>query len=155
VTEVQLLRSPWLGDIEWSASAALHFPAGLPGFEEDRRILPVEIPARRPLVYLQSLDRPDICFLALPVLTINPQFELRLSEDDVAALRLPVGKAPAIGDDVLCLAVLVPAGDTVQTNLDAPVVISLHGGVGAQCIQLPGGAPGRFVLREHGWEAAC
>jgi flagellar assembly factor FliW len=155
ITEVHLLRSPWLGDIEWSLSAELSFPSGLPGFQEERRILPVEIPAQRPLVYLQSLTSPDVCFISLPVLVVNPEFELCLSEDDIFALKLPEGKSPVLGEDVLCLAMLVPVEGTVHANLGAPVVINLHCGTGAQCILIPEPRPGRFVLKEHGWEATC
>ena len=153
--EVQCLNSPWLGEIEWSSAVELDFPAGLPGFEAERRILPVEIPAQRPLMYLQSLDHPDICFVALPVLAVSPEFALRLSEDDAVLLGLPLERIPAIGADVLCLAMLVPLGDTVQANLDAPVVINLHRGIGAQCV-LPGGrVHGHFALREQGWVPLC
>ena len=63
--------SPWLGEIDWQAGCELQFPAGLPGFEQYRRMVPVEIPSQRPLIYLQSAERGDVCFLALPVLTVH------------------------------------------------------------------------------------
>ncbi len=44
----------------------------MPGFEEQRRMIPVEIPSQRPLVYLQSLESDEICFVALPVYVIDP-----------------------------------------------------------------------------------
>ena len=40
----------------------------LPGFEDRSRFLPLTFPGREPLVFLQSLDRVELCFLALPVL---------------------------------------------------------------------------------------
>lgn len=154
------VASPYLGDIQWEPACELYFPAGLPGFERYRRMVPVEIPSQRPLIYLQSAEEGKICFLTLPVLTIHPGFRLHLSEDDRFLLELdqsgtPPGDPPALGTDVLCLALLVPSGCTVQSNLDAPVVINLHNGRGVQAVA-PVAAAGSYRLsREGGWEAVC
>jgi flagellar assembly factor FliW len=150
--------SPYLGEITWEAGCELRFPAGFPGFEQSTRFVPVEIPSQRPLVYLQSADQPKVCFLALPVLTVCPTFELRLSDDDRSLLEFGefiLSDQPALGTDVLCLALLVPFGCTVQTNLDAPIVINLHNGRGVQAVSQTG-VRGTWRLTEGGrWEAVC
>lgn len=154
------ILSPYLGEIEWVPGCELEFPAGLPGFEDQRRIVPVEIPSQRPLVYLQSVEEPGVCFLALPVLTVCPDFDLHLSDEDRLLLEfdgdaLADGGCPALGTGVLCLALLVPSGPTVKTNLDAPIVINLHNGRGIQAIA-PRPAAGSYRLNEDGsWEAIC
>ncbi len=63
-------------------------------------------------------------------------------------LDLPASQNPAIGRDVLCLALLVPSGCTVQTNLDAPIVINLHNGRGVQAVLRSGY---RFEAPQPGW----
>ena len=63
-------------------------------------MMPVEIPAQRPLVYLQSLECAEICFVALPVYVIDPAFQLRLSEEERVLLQLPEDSDPVIGADV-------------------------------------------------------
>ncbi len=153
--------SPWLGEICWEAGCELQFPAGLPGFEQHKRMVAVEIPSQRPLIYLQSAEQAGVCFVSLPVLTVWPGFELRLSEEDQSILEFERVKrtngnaSPALGVDVLCLALLVPFGKTVQTNLDAPIVINLHNGRGIQAVS-PAGVTGSYCLTEHcGWEAMC
>jgi len=147
--------SPWLGEISWETGCELQFPAGLPGFERHRRMIPVEIPSQRPLIYLQSAEQAGVCFLALPVLTVDPGFGLRLSGDDLLLLGLAGSEAPVFGTDVLCLALLVPCGRTVQTNLDAPIVINLHNGRGIQAVT-PGTGAGSYRLsRDGAWEAVC
>jgi flagellar assembly factor FliW len=155
MTERNVMCSPWLGEIEWNAGGELLFPCGLPGFETERRMIPVEIPSQRPLVYLQSLERDNLCFLAMPVLVIDPSFQLRLQDDEKAALLLPEDCEPVIGSDVLCLGLLVPSDHTVHVNLNAPIVINLHNLMGVQCVS--GGTPaGCFRLEENGrWEAEC
>jgi flagellar assembly factor FliW len=155
MTERNVIHSPWLGEIEWNPGCELLFPGGLPGFETERRMIPVEIPAQRPLVYLQSLAHDNVCFLALPVLAINPDFQLRLPEEEKAAILLPEDCEPVIGADVLCLGLLVPSEHTVKVNLNAPIVINLHNSMGVQCVST-GEHPGSFRLEENGrWEMAC
>lgn len=149
------IHSPWLGDIDSDPQCELFFPLGIPGFEDQRRIIPVEIPAQRPLVYLQSADKPEICFVALPVFVIDSAFRLQISEEEMAVLKLPETPCPAIGTDVLCLALLAPSGRTVQTNLGATVVINLHNRCGVQCVPPPGNPAGVRVLADAGWVAPC
>jgi flagellar assembly factor FliW len=154
------LFTPWLGEICWEAACELHFPAGLPGFEQCRRMVPLEIPSQRPLVYLQSAEQGGVCFLALPVLAIYPGFALHLSEDDLSLLEFDAAgssqrESPALGTDVLCLALLRPFGSTVETNLDAPIVINLHNSRGIQAVS-PASAAGSYRLTENGdWQAVC
>jgi flagellar assembly factor FliW len=154
------LLSPYLGEISWQQGCELQFPAGFPGFEQQRCMVPVEIPSQRPLIYLQSPEQPAVCFVTLPVLTIAPSFELHLSDDDRSLLEfdqpdLPGSQNPAIGRDVLCLALLVPFECTVQTNLDAPIVINLHNGRGVQAVSAPG-VTGSYRLSRYGdWETVC
>ncbi len=149
-----VFQTSHLGEIECEPECELFLPAGLPGFEAERRMMPLEIPAQRPLVYLQSLEHPEVCFVTLPVRTIDPQYQLRLSEDDRAALLLDPVRQPEIGADVLCLILLLPASGTVQVNLDAPIVVNLHN---SRCIQSfsTERAAGYFRLGDDHWEPVC
>jgi flagellar assembly factor FliW len=151
LSELQV-ESPWLGEIRWSAAEELFFPAGLPGFERCQRMVPVEIASQRPLIYLQSAEEERVCFVAMPVLAVWAEFSLQISDDDRAAIGLE--EDAAIGTDVMCLALLLPWGRSVQANLNAPVVINLHNGRGVQAVA-PAGTAGLFRLSGNGWEAAC
>jgi flagellar assembly factor FliW len=150
-----VIHSPWLGDIESDPQCELLFPSGLPGFEEQRRMLPVEIPAQRPLLYLQSLDSAEICFVALPVYVIDPKFQLRLSDEERSLLQLPEDRDPVIGADVLCVALLMRSSRTVQANLNAAVVINLHNRRGIQCVHPAGVSAGFRLSADSGWTALC
>ena len=106
-------------------SSTIEFPEGLPGFEECRRFVPLQHPERAGLVFLQSLERTELCFLALPARAVRPDYELALSGEDTALLGFPEGVRPALGSEVLALAILCLAeGQPPTANLLAPVVIA-------------------------------
>jgi flagellar assembly factor FliW len=149
------MKTPHLGEISWDAESELFLPSGLPGFENERHMIPVEIPAHRPLIFLQSTERSGVCFVSLPVMTICPDFKLQLTDDEREGLQLQETEDPEIGEDVICLALLFPSGRTVEANLDAPVVINLHN---SRCLQAvsPGAARGYYRLSDAGtWENVC
>jgi flagellar assembly factor FliW len=151
----ETIHSPWLGDIESDPQCELLFPSGLPGFEDERRILPVEIPSQRPLLYLQSMENAEICFVALPVYVIDAGFQLRITDEERALLQLSEDSDPVIGADVLCVALLMRSGHTVQANLNAAVVINLHNRRGTQRVD-PSGLSAFFRLAaDTGWTALC
>jgi len=132
------IRTKCFGEMEYSTDAVYRFPHGLPGFETECDFLFLEQPATHPLMFLQSIATPEVCFILLPVLAADPDYKLSLSEEDLALLHLPPGRQPGIGEDVLCAALVCatseePCGPTV--NLLAPVVVNLEEQIGIQAIQ--------------------
>jgi flagellar assembly factor FliW len=132
-----MLSSRNFGPVEYQEELVFEFPAGLPGFEEERRFVPIEHAASRPIVFLQSLNRPSLCFITLPVLVVQRDFSLAISAEDLRTLELSEKRQPAIGAEVLCLAILSVAEGKVPTaNLLAPVVVNLKTRRGLQAIQV-------------------
>ena len=74
----------------------LEFPAGIPAFEQETAFVLLRPPETEPLVFLQSEKTAGLCFLAVPVERVVPDYELALSAED----RNSVGfaeKRPAAG----------------------------------------------------------
>jgi flagellar assembly factor FliW len=135
------------GQIEHRDAMVITMPRGLFGFEGETRFLPIENPATRPIVFLQSLATPDLCFLALPVFVVDSQYRLTLSGDDLRCIDLPSGRQPVIGTHVLCLAlVTVQANGPTTANLLAPVTINLRNLKGVQGISLDSGYSHQHVF---------
>jgi flagellar assembly factor FliW len=149
----EVIASPWLGEIETASDCEMFFPFGIPGFEDMRRVIPVEIPAQRPIVYLLDAERPDVCFVALPILVIDPHFKLTMGEDERDAIGL--APEPRIGQDVLCLALLIPSGGSVRANLGSPLVVNLRNLRGIQCAPPDGYSSCVRLSAEGKWEPAC
>jgi flagellar assembly factor FliW len=114
------ILTPRFGELHYTADAVLRFPKGLPAFEQCREFILIGQPELDPLVQLQSLERLDLCFLALPVSSIEPNYQLQLSPEDREIVKLPAGD-----DRALLLALLAVAGDGRATaNLSSPIVVN-------------------------------
>jgi len=119
------------GDLEYTEDATLLFPRGLPGFEQTRRFVILDQPDLSPLIHLQSLEAPDLCFLALPIHTLDPDYDPALTPEDQQALSLPFHK-PA----TLLLALLSVATDgSLTANLLAPIVVNLANRSAVQAVR--------------------
>jgi flagellar assembly factor FliW len=105
------------GKIEFEESSTLDFPAGLPGFENKTRFVLVERPEWKPMVAIQSIDSPELCFFALPVEAIDANYQLLMTPEDTRTL--------ALTSKPISLAILSASEPSLWTaNLLAPVVIN-------------------------------
>jgi flagellar assembly factor FliW len=112
------LESVLLGRLEIRTETVITFPAGLPGFVMLRRFALVDT-QRGDLVWLQSLDDPELTFLLADPFTVVPGFEVDLPSADLAALG-----ASANPDALLVLAVVqLSGGHPSHANLQSPIVI--------------------------------
>jgi flagellar assembly factor FliW len=117
-------KTRYFGELENDGQGTVEFREGIPGFENERLFILIERPDLKPLVFMQSLATPGLCFLTLPVFTVIPDYRLGLAEADRSELDLPL--QPVIGRDVACLVIGNVGGDgTVTVNLLAPLVIHL------------------------------
>jgi flagellar assembly factor FliW len=119
--------SKHFGTIDVDEQSVIEFPQGLPGFEDRRRFLPLQMPAQPGLIFLQSLELAELCFLALAVHSVRPDYELEITAEDLETLGLPAGQQPRIGQDVIALAILLlEEGRDPSVNLRSPIVIHMN-----------------------------
>ena len=131
-----VLESASLGTVEYGETDLIHFPLGLPGFEDERTFLPVSRPGEAPLLYLHSAITSDLFFLAIPVELVDPNYEVKLLEEYRAVLGLNDVAGPGRASDLLCLAVLcVPDEGPATANLLGPIVIHQTSHIGVQAIR--------------------
>lgn len=110
----------------------IEFPYGLPGFEQEHKFHITERVGLEPIVFLQSAISPELCFTALPVKAIDPDYQLELSPEEAALLNGTSG----ISADLLSLAIVAAAEEgPVTVNLLAPVVVNLSRRVGVQAVR--------------------
>lgn len=122
--------------MEYSPETVFQFAAGIPGFDDQAAFVFLEQPKNHPLVFMQSLARQDLCFIAVPVFAADPRYKLHLSPEDRELLELPFPPEPQIGADLICLAlVTLSEGADPTINLASPIVLNLKNHKGVQSIQ--------------------
>ncbi len=119
------MLTKYFGWIDAAPEAFIEFPAGLPGFERERRFVQIRAQAHEPLIFLQSAATPDLCFLAAPIEAVDDHYELEIAPEESRALDLSEKTRPEIGEDVEALVLLSLAVEGGATaNLLAPVVLN-------------------------------
>ena len=126
----------YFGEMEYQDEAVVHFPSGLPAFDEETRFLLIERSSTAPLVFLQSLLHPELCFLTLPILAVDPAYRISINAADLRALDLDSTRQPLIGTEVLCLAVIAAGEQGSSANLLAPVIVNPATQRGLQAIRV-------------------
>ncbi|HEU0119376.1 MAG TPA: flagellar assembly protein FliW [Bryobacteraceae bacterium] len=124
------------GIIQFDEEDVFDFPHGLPGFEQERRFLCVERPALRPVVFLQSLEHPDLCFITLPAQSVDPGYSLEVGPEERTLLGLAAAGNPVWEQSLACLAIVcLPADGAPTANLLGPVVLSRETRRGVQAVR--------------------
>jgi flagellar assembly factor FliW len=107
-----------------------HFPQGLYGLE-DYTTYRLEIPDHTlPFAYLQACEEERIRLLLAQPFAFYPQYEFRLSDEDLAALAHPNEKTVAVW-------VTVNASESLERatiNLLAPIVLNTEKAIGRQVV---------------------
>lgn len=129
-----VLETKHFGKLSHEAESELEFPLGLPGFEYRKRFVAVHVVENDPLIYLQSIEDPALCFITMPILAIDPQYRLKVSGEDLVYLGLNSARQPRIGDDVLCLSVLSLRETGPTANLLAPILVNLRNRKAVQAV---------------------
>jgi flagellar assembly factor FliW len=120
------VKTQYFGTMAYREESVFDFPAGLPAFLNEKRFVPIESPQHSPLLFLQSMAQPALCFLALPIQVVDAAYSLAMSREDLILLELPPGRQPVLESEVAVL-VLLSLHDALSTtaNLMAPIVVNL------------------------------
>jgi flagellar assembly factor FliW len=115
------LGSSRFGKISYMKSDIISMTRGLLGFEGFKRFVVVSPKDQQPFRWLQSIDDPDLAFLALDPLQIRPDYKIEISPKDMALLEAKDGK----NLDIYIL-VSIPKGriEAMTANMQAPIVIN-------------------------------
>ena len=130
------LSSKYFGELDYSSDAVFSFPSGIPGFEDQTAFVFLRQPHTEPLVFMQSLAEPGLCFVAVPVFVADPHYRLALPPEDREALGLSPTAEIEIGEEFLCLTlVTIREGSGPTANLASPIMLNLRTRIGIQSVQ--------------------
>jgi len=120
-----------IGELEIDEEKVVRFEKGIPGFESLRDFIVVEKEESYPILWLVSLDSPNVAIPVIDPWLIRVDYTVDIDEETVKELEIE-GM-----EDLRILAVLVipvrnPKDMTI--NLMAPIVINKRTGKGKQII---------------------
>jgi flagellar assembly factor FliW len=141
---VMKITSKFLGEIEINEEQIIHFPNGIPGFEEEKQFVILPLEEQSPFAILQSVHHSHVGFVVVYPFSFYPDYAFDLAEEDIEKLKL---NSP---DDCLTYTIMTlkePFADST-INLKAPIVINVKEKIGKQLILHDSDYPIRFPLSE-------
>ncbi len=129
-------ETKYFGTLPHTDESVFEFPQALPGFEDEKVFVFIETAESAPLVFLQSLSRATLCFLAFPIQVVDRDYQLAIAPEDLEALDLQTSQQPVLGSEVVVLALIsLHDGFVATANLMAPVVLNVKTRRGLQAIR--------------------
>jgi flagellar assembly factor FliW len=132
------IETKHLGRVAVSSGLEIEFPAGLPAFECEHRFLAIEHPRTRPLILLQSMSTPGLCFPTLPVAAVDPEYRLEMSVEDLRVLGLAESGEAATPNLVVLALVVIGGNGRISANLMSPVVVNRANARAVQAVRWDG-----------------
>jgi flagellar assembly factor FliW len=131
-----VVATRYFGTMDYQEESVLDLPLGLPAFESEKRFVLIEQPDYDPLVFLQSLNEPSLCFLSLPATAVDPAYELVVSDEDRAVLQWRGEVRPADAGLLVLTLLSLHDGLSPTANLMAPIVVNVQNRRAVQSIRL-------------------
>lgn len=121
----------------------IHFPRGLPGFENEHDFTLLPLRQDGPLLILQSINRKEVGLLVADPYSFLPSYPVVVGEAEQQLLQIN-----ETADTAILVTVTVPAGkpENAVLNLTGPIVINHQGKIG---LQIPQGFEGPSQVSLH------
>ena len=116
--------------VEWTEDQVIHFPNGLPGFENARKFIIMSVPEHQPFHWMECVDGNNIRFAVINPLSFRPDYQPKIKKEEIASLD--------IGDpkELLLYVIVTLRTPLVEStaNLMGPLFINIREKVGKQII---------------------
>jgi flagellar assembly factor FliW len=117
-----LVKTAFFGEQNADTEAAIHFPAGLPGFEDCKDFKLFHQESETPVVFwLQSLERPEVAFSVTDPALVGIYYEFTLSDED---LHLLGGQGEA-EDMIVAILLYKDESGAIKGSIKSPLVINM------------------------------
>lgn len=125
------IKSALLGELELDEKEIIHFPGGIPAFEEQREFILLATGEATPFYYLQAVQNPHLCLAVAQPFTFFADYSI-----DIADEKLKILDFQGQAEDLLIYVVLTIPEDYQKStaNLMAPIVVNQASHKGLQFI---------------------
>lgn len=124
------MNTKYLGEIDVDKEKVIHFPTGLPGFQDELSFVLLDIPNNDILQLLQSVQTADLAFIVANPHDFYPDYTFNLEAPILEALQIKAEQ------DIVILSVMTIQEPFAKStiNLKAPIIIHANKKMGKQCI---------------------
>lgn len=126
------IETKFLGTCDISEFPVIHFPKGLPAFEDEQQFVVLPFDEGTPFYVLQSVNTVDTAFLMVDPFRFFSDYKVKLPSTTLEQLQIDNQDDVAI---FTLLTVQEPFNKTT-TNLQAPIIINAKAKRGEQLILL-------------------
>ena len=123
-----------VGSLTHPPENRIHFPEGIPAFEEEYDFIRLSNTEAAPLILLQSTRHEELIFVTVEVSVLIAGYCLQLEAEHLTLLGWTEEREPRMPEELLCLAILT-LSDQPTANLLSPVVINRANRMACQVIQ--------------------
>lgn len=118
------------GEMEYEENNIIRFNKGIPGFNELRKFILIDLQEYEPFKLLQSLEDNEISLIVTSPYEFFKEYEIKLSEETIKSLKID---SP---EQVMILTTVTLNSDVkkITTNLQGPIVINTSNNFGEQII---------------------
>ncbi|WP_026479000.1 flagellar assembly protein FliW [Alkaliphilus transvaalensis] len=126
-----ILNTKNFGEIQVKEEEIIHFPDGIPGFEELNQYIIIENPDKEvPFHWLQSVEETDLAFVIINPFIFKKDYDFKISQNTID--KLDIKKT----EDVTVYTIVVVPEDLskMTANLRAPLIINSQNRKGKQIL---------------------
>ncbi|WP_405100359.1 flagellar assembly protein FliW [Oceanobacillus sp. FSL H7-0719] len=124
------LQTKYLGEIEVQAEKIIHFPKGLPGFQDETEFIILDLPDNTAFQLLQSVKTSALAFVITSPYLFYQDYTLNLNDDLIELLEIKKQEDVAVYNIVT----LKNPFSESTINLRAPIIINTSSLLGKQYI---------------------
>jgi flagellar assembly factor FliW len=117
--------------VEWTEDQIIHFPNGLPGFENARKFIIMSVPEHQPFHWMECVDGGNsIRFAVINPLSFRPDYQPKIKKEEIASLNILDPK------ELLLYVIVTLRKPLVEStaNLMGPLFINIRERIGKQII---------------------
>lgn len=125
-----IIQTKYLGEVEISEDKIVHFESGIPGFEDKKRFVLLDIDEKIIFQILQSVETKNLAFFVVNPYLLFEDYSIDLNDSIIESLDIREEK------DVVVLSIMTlkePFSEST-VNLKAPLIINLKNKRGKQYI---------------------
>ncbi|BCZ48634.1 flagellar assembly factor FliW [Clostridium gelidum] len=118
------------GEIQYEESNRVTFNKGIPGFNELKKFILLDLEEYEPFKLLQSLENDEISLIVTSPYEFFNDYEIKLNEETIKTLKID---SP---EQVIILTTVTLNSDPkkITTNLQGPIVINTSNNFGEQIV---------------------